>query len=120
MRPMVQRVIAALAIGLTLTMVAPAVGGADPGSHTPAQVYRQEVMSIDRTFRQAVFTAKAQLTYALRHASNSGQRTTARARYALAIALATTQRDQALIALGAPPRGNAVPPSTTTTTTTIH
>lgn len=79
-------------------------------------------MSIDRTFRQAVLTAKAQLVNALRHATNSGQRTTSRARYALAIALATTQRDQALVALGAPPKASGVPPvsTTTTTTTTVH
>ncbi len=113
MRARVVRALATLAVGLSLcvavpALVVPTVAQAGTGTSTPLQIYNHQVLVIDRTFHQAVVTAKAQLVYSLRHARNAGDRSTARARYALAIALATTQRDQALVALGAPPHANII------------
>lgn len=125
MRAKVVRAMASLAIGLSLAvavpaLVAPTVAQAGTGTPTPLQIYNHQVLVIDRTFHQAVLTAKAELTSSLRHAHNAGDRSTARARYALAIALATTQRDQALLALGAAPHGGGIPPIVLGTTTTTR
>ena len=125
MRTRVVRAIVSAALGLSLAVVAPALvvptaAQAGTGTETPLQIYNQKVLVIDRAFHQAVLTAKTQLIVALRHARNAGDRSTARARYALAIALATTQRDQALTELGAPPHASIILPITVGTTTTVH
>jgi len=120
----VSRTIAGLAIGLSLAVVVPVGAGADPGSRHAARVYRAEVQAIDHQYRVAVAAAKKTLVAELAVATNPGQRSTARARYSLAIVVATTARDQALVLLGLPPHGyiqlsptpSGTHPSVTTTT----
>lgn len=104
MRARASKVIAAVAMGLTLSMVAPVVAGASPPSRS-VHSYRESVQAIDHRFIAAVLAAKRHLAASLRVAATPGQRTTARARYGLAIALATTARDEALVELGQPPKG---------------
>lgn len=110
MRATMSRVIAGLAIGLSLALVAPVVAsaGITPGHTT--RTYRQSVNLIDHQFLAAVAAAKRAEVSELAHAKTQGQRNTARQRYRLAIALATTARDQALVALGTPPKSNISPP----------
>jgi hypothetical protein len=124
MRTRVSRVVAGLAIGLSLALVVPVGAGADPGSRHAARVYRAEVRGIDHQYRVAVAAAKRTLVAELAVATNAGQRSTARARYSLAIVVASTARDQELVLLGVPPHGyiqfspapSGTHPSVTTTT----
>lgn len=109
MRTRVSALVVAVMMGLSLSVVVPTVAGADSSVKSPERTYQQQVQVIDHHFLAAVAAAKHQLVVALRHAKTPGDRSTARARYNLAIAVATTARDQALVALGAPPRPDVSP-----------
>lgn len=113
MKSRVSQVVAALAMGVSLALVAPVVASARTTVTTvghSALTYRHSVKLIDHQFLAAVASAKRSLVNELSHAKTQGQRNTARARYRLAIALAITARDEALVALGSPPRTNVRPP----------
>jgi len=100
----ISRVLAGLAIGLSLVLVAPVIAGAGTTSTQTTRTYAQAVHAIDRQFLKAVAAAKRIEVSQLAHATTQGQRNTARQRYRLAIAEATTARDEALVALGPPPK----------------
>jgi hypothetical protein len=112
MKERVSRTIVAAAIGLSVALAVPAVAGAD-SSHRSADSYRTAVKVIDHQFLAAVAAAKHQLDVALSHAATPGQRNTARARYSLAIALASTERDKELVDLGEPPKSSGASVTTT-------
>ncbi|MFI5034916.1 MAG: hypothetical protein ACHQFZ_01770 [Acidimicrobiales bacterium] len=109
MRPRVSKTVAGLALGLSLALVTPSLASADTGIRHAVRIYHQEVQAIDHQFYLAVAAAKQALVTALARATTPGQRNTARARYALAIAVATTTRDNALVALGPPPKVTGPP-----------
>ncbi len=104
MKTTISRAVAGLAIGLSLVLVLPLVASAGTSSVHTTRTYAQSVHSIDRTFLLALATAKRIEVSALAHATTQGQRNTARQRYRLAVDLATTARDQALVALGPAPK----------------
>ena len=111
MKAWVVRMVAAGSVALALVAVAPVTSYADGGHHgtssgttrTPEQQYEASAQLIDRHFLKAVAQAKQALRAALLNARNPGQRSTARAKYGLAIAEATTERDDSLVQLGPPP-----------------
>jgi len=111
MRVWIVRMVAAGAMTLALVAVAPLASYADGGhggsgsgtSHTTQQQYVASAQQINRHFLKAVSQAKQALHASLNTAHTPGQRSTARAKYGLAIAEATTERDDALVQLGPPP-----------------
>jgi hypothetical protein len=104
MKSTISRALAGLAIGLSLVLVAPVIAGAGTTTTQTTRTYAQAVHAIDRQFLKAVAAAKRIEVSQLSRATTQGQRNTARQRYRLAIAEATTTRDQALVALGPAPK----------------
>ncbi|HVB71761.1 MAG TPA: hypothetical protein VND83_09730 [Acidimicrobiales bacterium] len=104
MKTTMLRVVAGLAIGLSLVLVVPLVASAGTTSVHTTRTYARSVHSIDRHFLMSVASAKRAEVSALAHATTQGQRNTARQRYRLAVDLATTARDEALVALGPAPK----------------
>jgi hypothetical protein len=133
MRAFARRRIAAVAVAVTVGLMAPAVGSAaatvptvttvvSTGSSTtsstvprnrgvsPLRAYRlalkaynKQRKAINDAFRTAVLEAKSTFFAALVAAKSPAARSTARAALALAIAQATATRSAALTALGPPP-----------------
>jgi hypothetical protein len=112
-----RRVAGATALLVSLGVVAPVVAGAAPpttvahghSSHdTPAnalsaKAYAAAIKQISRSFANAITAATKKLKSALAAATTPGQRATARAKFRLAVAVASAARDAALVALGPPP-----------------
>ena len=118
MRTWLARIGAALALAVTLGAVIPATAYAGssgtttttqfPGPHfgpMTQKQFRNAEKVINHKFEAAVQAAQAQLIAALIGAHNPGARSTARAQFRLAVVSASSDRDAALVQLGAPPTG---------------
>jgi hypothetical protein len=79
------------------------------------KVYLARLAVINKTFLDAVATAKTVLASSLADATNATARISARATYRYAIAEATISRSNALTMLGKPPVKPGKKPTTTTT-----
>lgn len=67
------------------------------------KAYQHAEYLINRTFRLSIAEAKRSLRLALSKARTPGARSTARAKFALAVVTASTVRDAALVKLGPAP-----------------
>jgi hypothetical protein len=123
-KTLVKRTALALTVMASLAFLTPALAYAkNPPGPTPIQLYRIELKAYDhsvaviqKTFVQAIATAKAAKKRGLLAATTPAQKSVVIADYNVAINVATTNRQNALNSLKKPLPPAVVHPTTTTTT----
>lgn len=115
MKAWLNRTVAVFMVMVSFGVVGPAItnagaAGQNFGVGTRSTVhaqtlkaYKHAVYLINRTFRLSIAEAKLSLRLALSKARTPGARSTARAKFALAVITASTVRDAALVKLGPAP-----------------
>lgn len=124
MKTLVKRAVLALAIVASLAFLTPALAYAkNPPGPTPIQQYRTELKAYDhsvaivqKTFVQAIASAKVAKRRGLLIATTPAQKSVVIADYNVAINVATTNRQNALNSLKKPLPPPAIHSPTTTTT----